>query len=99
MGLGGVIGPGARYRSWIALDDLLGVVHQLRDRVDIEGQVNTVASWPVTNAVVAKTLDRVLGRPTVEPVPASAVRLALGHRVRLSDLEGALRDVLGTGAT
>ena len=65
--------------SWIALDDLLGVVHHLLDRADLEGPVNAVAPEPVTNAVFTKTLGRVLGRPTVAPVPAFALRLALGE--------------------
>jgi len=78
-GLGGVVGPGTQYMSWIALDDLLGVVHHLLDRVDLEGAVNAVAPAPVTNAVFTKTLGRVLGRPTVASVPAFALRLVLGE--------------------
>ena len=78
-GLGGVVGPGTQYMSWIALDDLLGVVHHLLDRADLEGPVNVVAPAPVTNAVFTKTLGRVLGRPTVASVPAFALRLALGE--------------------
>ena len=78
-GLGGVVGPGTQYMSWIALDDLLGVVHHLLDRTDLEGPVNAAAPEPVTNAVFTKTLGRVLGRPTIAPVPAFALRLALGE--------------------
>ena len=78
-GLGGVVGPGTQYMSWIALDDLLGVIHHLLDRADLEGPVNAAAPEPVTNAVFTKTLGRVLGRPTVAPVPAFALRLALGE--------------------
>ena len=73
------MGPGTQYMSWIALDDLLGVVHHLLDRADLEGPVNAAAPEPVTNAVFTKTLGRVLGRPTVAPVPAFALRLALGE--------------------
>lgn len=79
LGLGGRIGSGRQYMSWIALDDLLGVVHHLLDRADLEGPVNAAAPEPVTNAVFTKTLGRVLGRPTVAPVPAFALRLALGE--------------------
>jgi uncharacterized protein len=79
MGLGGVVGPGTQYMSWVALDDLLGVIHHLLDRADLEGPVNAAAPEPVTNAVFTKTLGRVLGRPTVAPVPAFALRLALGE--------------------
>jgi hypothetical protein len=78
-GLGGVLGPGTQYMSWIAIDDLLGVIHHLLDRDDLAGPVNAVAPEPVTNAVFTKTLGRVLGRPTVAPAPAFALRLALGE--------------------
>ena len=79
VGLGGVLGPGTQYMSWIALDDLLGVLHHLLDGVDIEGPVNAVAPEPVTNAVFTRTLGRVLGRPTIVPAPAFALRLAFGE--------------------
>jgi uncharacterized protein (TIGR01777 family) len=78
-GLGGVLGPGSQYMSWITMDDLLGVIHHLLDRDDLAGPVNAVAPEPVTNAVFTKTLGRVLGRPTVAPAPALALRLALGE--------------------
>ena len=78
-GLGGVLGPGTQHMSWIAMDDLLGVVHHLLDRDDLAGPVNATAPEAVTNAVFTKTLGRVLGRPTVAPVPAFALRLALGE--------------------
>jgi hypothetical protein len=78
-GLGGVLGPGTQYMSWIAIDDLLGVLHHLLDRGDLEGPVNAVAPEPVTNAVFTKTLGRVLRRPTVAPAPAFALRLAFGE--------------------
>ena len=79
VGLGGVLGPGTQYMSWIALDDLLGVLHHLLDGVDIEGPVNAVTPEPVTNGVFTRTLGRVLGRPTVAPAPAFALRLAFGE--------------------
>jgi uncharacterized protein (TIGR01777 family) len=78
-GLGGVLGPGTQYMSWIALDDLLGVLRHLLDRADLAGPLNAVAPEPVTNAVFTKTLGRVLGRPTVVPAPAFALRLAFGE--------------------
>jgi uncharacterized protein (TIGR01777 family) len=79
MGLGGVIGPGTQYMSWIALDDLLGVIHHALDNEGLRGPVNAVAPAPVTNAEFTKTLGRVLGRPTFAPVPAFALRLAFGE--------------------
>ncbi len=78
-GLGGVLGPGNQYMSWIAIDDLLGVLHHLLDRDDLEGAVNAVAPEPVTNSVFTKTLGRVLSRPTIAPAPAFALRLAFGE--------------------
>jgi hypothetical protein len=78
-GLGGVLGPGTQYMSWIAIDDLLGVIHHVLDREDVDGPVNAVAPEPVTNTVFTKTLGRVLGRPTIAPAPAFALRLAFGE--------------------
>jgi uncharacterized protein (TIGR01777 family) len=78
-GLGGVLGSGTQYMSWIAMDDLVGVIHHLLDRPDLDGPVNATAPGPVTNAVFTKTLGRVLGRPTLAPVPAFALRLAFGE--------------------
>ncbi len=78
-GLGGVLGPGTQYMSWIALDDLLGVIQHALDRSDMSGPVNAVAPEPVTNAVFTRTLGRVLGRPTIVPAPAFALRLAFGE--------------------
>ena len=79
LGLGGVVGSGAQYFSWIALDDAVGVILHLLARRDLAGPVNAVAPAPVTNAELTKTLGRVLGRPTLLPVPAAALRLALGE--------------------
>jgi uncharacterized protein len=78
-GLGGVMGPGTQYMSWVAIDDLLGIIHHALDRKDLAGPVNAVAPSPVTNAEFVKTLGRVLGRPTVAAVPAFALRLAFGE--------------------
>ena len=78
-GLGGVVGPGMQYFSWIALDDLVAVIQHLLDRGDLAGPVNADSPSPVTNAELTKTLGRVLGRPTILPVPAFALRLALGE--------------------
>src|SRR3990172_1878782 len=78
-GLGGVVGPGTQYMSWIALDDLVGVIQHVLDRSDLAGPVNAVTPSPATNPELTKTLGRVLGRPTLMPVPAFALRLALGE--------------------
>jgi uncharacterized protein len=77
-GLGGVIGNGRQYVSWVALDDLpLIFLHALRCG-DLRGPVNAVAPRPVTNREFTEALGKVLSRPTPLPVPAFALRLAVG---------------------
>src|SRR5512143_2870089 len=78
-GLGGRVGSGAQYMSWIALDDIAGVFDHAIRTESLEGPVNAVSPRPVTNREFATTLGRVLGRPAVLPVPAFAVRLVLGE--------------------
>src|SRR5687768_11198767 len=79
MGIGGRIGNGKQWMSWIALDDVAGAIQfMLRDRF-VNGPVNFVAPHPVTNAEFTKTLGSVLSRPTFIPVPAFGVRLAFGE--------------------
>jgi NAD dependent epimerase/dehydratase family enzyme len=73
------VGPGTQFMSWIALDDLLGVIHHAIDRTDLAGPVNAAAPEPVTNAEFTKTLGRVLRRPTIARVPAFVLRLAYGE--------------------
>jgi len=79
LGVGGVLGPGDQYMSWIGLGDLVAVIlHALGDG-DLEGPVNAVAPAPVTNREFTRTLGRVLHRPTILPAPALALRLLLGE--------------------
>ncbi len=78
-GLGGVMGSGRQYVSWIALDDLACVVLHALVRKDLRGPVNAVAPRPVTNRELAEALGKVLSRPALLPVPAFALRLALGE--------------------
>ena len=84
-----VVGAGTQYMSWIAIDDLLGVLHHLIERSDITGAVNAVAPAPVTNAVFTKTLGHVLGRPTIASAPAFALRLAFGEMAEAALLASA----------
>jgi len=79
MGVGGVIGSGRQYWSWIAIEDLLGAILHALTTKTLRGPVNTVAPNPVTNREFTKILGRVLGRPTVFPLPAFAAHLALGE--------------------
>jgi len=79
MGVGGKIGTGKQWMSWIALDDVVeGVMYALTNE-SLRGPVNFVAPNPVTNAEFTKTLGRVLSRPTFFPVPAFAARVAFGE--------------------
>ena len=79
VGVGGRLGSGAQYMSWIGIDDVLGaILHSIRTEA-LRGAVNAVAPGPVTNLEFTKTLGRVLSRPTLFPVPAAAVRLAFGE--------------------
>jgi uncharacterized protein (TIGR01777 family) len=77
-GLGGVIGGGRQYISWVALDDLPGIVLHSMQCGDLSGPVNAVAPRPVTNREFTEALGKALSRPTPLPVPAFALRLAVG---------------------
>jgi len=79
LGLGGRLGSGKQFMSWIAIDDVVGaIVHALMTEA-LRGPANAVAPQPVTNREFTKTLGRVLGRPTLFPMPACAARLAFGE--------------------
>ncbi|MGH9581229.1 MAG: TIGR01777 family oxidoreductase [Terriglobales bacterium] len=79
LGLGGRLGSGRQYMSWISLDDVVGAVRHALENDSLRGAVNAVAPNPVTNAEFTRTLGRVLGRPTILPAPAFAIRLLLGE--------------------
>ena len=79
LGLGGIIGSGNQYMSWITLDDLISLFLFAIDDKSISGAINTVSPTPVTNREFTKTLGRVLSRPTIFPLPAFAAKLALGE--------------------
>ncbi len=78
-GLGGRIGNGRQYMSWIDLDDQVGLIHHALTRPGVSGPMNATAPNPVSNATFTDTLGRVLGRPTVLPLPAVAVKGLLGE--------------------
>ena len=79
MGIGGRVGDGRQWMSWITLEDVVaGLKFMLLDTA-ARGPVNFVAPKPVTNAEFTRTLGRVLARPTFFPVPAFGVRLAFGE--------------------
>jgi uncharacterized protein len=79
LGLGGRLGSGKQWMSWISLNDVLQVLlHALGDD-SIHGAVNLAAPQPVTNAEFTHVLGRVLHRPALAAVPAFALRLAVGE--------------------
>ncbi|SDJ12916.1 hypothetical protein SAMN05444157_1890 [Frankineae bacterium MT45] len=78
LGLGGKIGSGEQYWSWITLADEIAAIEHLLT-ADVRGGVNLTAPAPVTNADFSATLGRVLHRPAVLPVPGFAMRAALGE--------------------
>ncbi len=79
LGLGGRLGSGRQFMSWITLDDALGALRFVVADDSLSGPVNLVAPNPVTNREFTKTLGRVLHRPTLLPAPALALRIALGE--------------------
>ncbi len=79
MGVGGKIGDGRQWMSWIDVQDMVGAIHHVLKSDLLQGPVNMVAPKPVTNAEFTKTLGSVLSRPAILPMPAFAVKLAFGE--------------------
>lgn len=79
LGLGGPLGSGRQWWSWVAMEDVIGTVRFLLERADLEGPFNVVAPEATRCRDFAHTLGGVLRRPAVLPTPAFAVRLALGE--------------------
>jgi uncharacterized protein (TIGR01777 family) len=79
VGLGGRIGSGKQYMSWIDLEDEAQVILHCLQKESLQGPVNSVGPSAVTNAEFTKTLGRVLSRPSVLPLPAPVARLILGE--------------------
>lgn len=78
-GLGGRLGSGRQWMSWVSLDDVVGVVLAALSDARLSGPINVVAPNAVTNVEFTATLARVLRRPAVVPVPAWALRLVVGR--------------------
>src|SRR5205807_9151811 len=79
MGIGGRIGDGKQWMSWIALDDVVGGIKFALRNDSLCGQVNFVAPNPVRNSEFTKTLGKALSRPTLFPIPAFGIRLLFGE--------------------
>ncbi|MET9516642.1 TIGR01777 family oxidoreductase [Streptomyces sp. NPDC002994] len=78
-GLGGRLGSGRQYWSYIAMHDHIAALRHLVDTESLSGPVNLTAPQPVTNREVTEAMGRLLKRPTLFTVPAPALRLALGE--------------------
>lgn len=88
LGLGGPIGTGRQWMSWIALDDAVGLLHHAIMTKSLAGPVNATAPNPVQNRDFGRALGRALGRPAVAPLPGPVVKLLFGEMGEALLLEG-----------
>lgn len=84
LGVGGPLGSGRQWLSWVAMDDAIGAMHHALMSEQLSGPVNVTAPEPVRWHEFAATLGRVLRRPAVLPVPAAALRLAFGEMAEVA---------------
>lgn len=77
--LGGRIGHGKQWMSWIHIDDLLGIIMYCIEHNNLRGAINGTSPYPVTNQVFTKVLGKVLKRPTIVPMPDVFVKLIMGQ--------------------
>ena len=102
LGLGGPLGSGRQWMSWIALDDLLSAIRHVLDDEASRGPVNAAAPGAVRNREFARCLGRVLARPAILPTPAVALRVVLGgiaDEALLASARVAPRRLLARGFT
>ncbi len=84
LGVGGKLGSGRQYQSWISIDDEVGAIRFLLDPAggtELEGPVNLTGPEPVTNAAFTRALGSVLSRPAIVPVPSFAPKVLLGSEL------------------
>lgn len=79
LGLGGIVGSGQQYMSWIALDDVIGIILFAMQEESLIGPTNAVAPFSVRNREFTQSLGAALHRPTLLPLPAFVVKLVLGE--------------------
>ncbi|MDQ3748283.1 MAG: TIGR01777 family oxidoreductase [Acidobacteriota bacterium] len=89
FGVGGTVGSGKQWMSWIALDDLIKAVHFFLENESLNGSFNLTAPNPVTNEEFTKTLGTVLNRPTILPIPEFAIKTLFGEMGETLLLQGA----------
>ncbi len=82
LGLGGPIGCGGRWMSWIALEDMVRLIVYCLEKDSLSGPVNAVAPHPVLNREFTRTLGCILRRPAILPIPPPALQLAFGEMAR-----------------
>lgn len=88
LGVGGVVGSGEQYMSWIALEDLIRIIVFALENESLRGAYNATAPTPATNEEFVKTLGKVINRPTFLPTPSFAVKLLFGEMGETLLLEG-----------
>ncbi len=88
FGVGGVVGSGKQWMSWIAMEDLLGIFHYALENENVRGAVNSTAPNPATNETFTKTLGEVLNRPTIIPIPEFGIKFIFGEMGETLLLEG-----------
>ena len=91
LGVGGPIGDGSQFMSWITLDDVVSALVFALEHDSVEGPVNLVSPAPVTNADFSKALGKALKRPAFLPVPKFALRLGAGSEMANEMLIGGAR--------
>lgn len=79
LGVGGVVGSGKQWMSWVSLDDVVGIINFALENESVRGAINVTAPNPVTNEEFTKTLGSVLYRPTFLPLPEFAVHMVFGE--------------------
>ena len=79
LGLGGIIGNGQQYMSWVSIHDMTSMIQFIIENESLEGAINLVSRKPITNYTFTKTLGSVIRRPTILPLPAFAARLMFGE--------------------
>jgi uncharacterized protein (TIGR01777 family) len=100
MGLGGVIGSGKQYMSWVSIDDVAKMIQYVMANDSMRGPVNLVSPTPVSNYEFTKTLGRALHRPTVFRMPAFVACLAFGEMAKellLSSTRAMPKKLMDTG--
>ena len=93
LGLGGRVGSGRQYLSWISLRDWIAAAEFLLERNEIAGPVNVTSPNPATNAEFTHALGSALGRPTFMPVPSPAIKLLFGAELAEEMIFGSQRTI------